>query len=107
MERLRFNEKAAKLIVQILKHIENDQELIFAKHTNDTWFRKWEESGYANVTLKDLRRASLGYLGHHTKFELVPLKNHARHSKVDTTMQYLRRPAEKVEDKNDYLDLEA
>ena len=56
--------------------------------------------------MKDLRRASLYWLGHHTQLGLIELKSHARHSKSDTTLLYLRRPNEELDEVDD-LNLEA
>ena len=54
--------------------------------------------GYPGMTLKDLRRASLYWLGHYSSVDLVALKNHARHRNVETTSLYTRRPLEDVSD---------
>jgi integrase len=61
------------------------------------------------ITLKDLRRASLYHLGHHTAFsgELTLLMKHARHKEPQTTMLYLRRPDEDGPPKVDELDFSA
>jgi hypothetical protein len=55
---------------------------------------------------KDLRRASLYWLGHETQISLLQLMKHARHSSTETTLKYLRRPAESLEEWS-VLDLEA
>ncbi len=56
--------------------------------------------------MKDLRRASIYWLGHHTNIGIIELKSHARHKRVDTTALYLRRPEEQI-DELDALDLDA
>lgn len=89
-----FNEQAARQLVGILSRCKKDQLLFESKP--DAGFALWRKAGIPELTLKDLRRASLYWLGHKTGFELIPLKHHARHARVDTTMLYLRRPVEDV-----------
>lgn len=91
-----FHEQGAKEIVKRLKVIEDKEQLIF-DHLPDWNIKLWKRKGIPNITLKDLRRASLYWLGHQNDIDLVALKHHARHSKVDTTMLYLRRPGEEVD----------
>jgi integrase len=79
-----FNEKAAKEVVRLAQTVE-------LKYRMDTYQRRWLKQGLG-ITLKDLRRASLYWLGHHTKLNPVELKNHARHSNLETTTLYVRRP---------------
>lgn len=98
-----FNEAAAKLIVTHLQGKPND-ELLFPKGT-DHYFKKWRKKGLG-ITLKDLRRSSLYWLGHNTDLPPVALKNHARHKKMSTTDDYLRRPEDKTTESSELsLDL--
>ena len=101
-----FNEDAAKMIVSLLKHLsKNDGEPILNSHVGHTLY-KWRAQGIQGVTLKDLRRASLYWLGHHTDFGLIELKSHARHEHSQTTELYLRRPEDLTIDASE-LDLDA
>lgn len=99
-----FHEEAARVIVEVLRGLPPDK-LIF-EHRLDWLFRVWKREGYPGLTLKDLRRASIYWLGHHTKLPFIALKNHARHSDPSTTALYVRRPGE---DAPEYtpLDLDA
>ena len=130
-----FHEEAAKLVVALLRAQDPDVAVQRAKKargeryrgeknpelvlgwSSDWNFAKWHRQGLgvgvagrkeAEVSLKDLRRASIYWLGHYTTLELNALKNHARHKKADTTMLYLRRPEEiGPADGLDRLDLDA
>lgn len=107
-----FDERAARLVVQLLKHHDDPLLPIFSVG-NDRLFELWRESTVgtklAGVTLKDLRRASIYHLGHHTKFSSHPilLMKHARHKEMETTMLYLRRPEEEAPASMGVLDLDA
>lgn len=90
-----FNEKAAQQIVAIIKDKEPDEPIL--KFKGDWYMKLWAKEGIPNITLKDLRRASIYWLGHHTSFELIPLRNHARHKRAETTLLYLRRPEEALD----------
>ncbi|RZA25437.1 MAG: hypothetical protein EOP10_06870 [Proteobacteria bacterium] len=85
-----FNKDAAELVVELVKEL--GTELFFNKHQNDFWFRHWAKHGPKEVTIKDLRRMSLYHLGHDSDLSPIALKNHARHTKIETTMKYMRRP---------------
>lgn len=103
-----FNERAAREVVTILKKLGCEpDELIFKEWQNDWWFELWSRHGVKSVSLKDLRRASLYYLGHHTDMDFVGLRGHARHRKAETTLWYIRRPEEEVDDEVLDLDLDA
>lgn len=101
-----FHEGAAREIVAALKN-EPPYELIF-KHRLDWWFKLWAKKGhgYPGLTLKDLRRASLYWLGNHTQISFTALKNHARHADPSTTALYVRRPGEEASEFSP-LDLDA
>lgn len=87
-----FNEEAAQLIVGLIGK-NNPDDLYFGKYQNDHWFRKWRElPSTRDMTIKDLRRAGLYWLDHSTELTLAALKNHAGHSKIETTMKNVRRP---------------
>lgn len=100
-----FHKEAAAEIVKLLKGRE-PEEVLFPHHA-DWLFVKWRRKGIKQVALKDLRRASLYYLGHHTSFELTALMHHARHKKVETTRLYLRRPEDNITTDWGELDLDA
>lgn len=101
-----FEEDAARLILNLITD-KNPDDLLFTIG-NDVVAKYWRREGIKDVTLKDLRRASLYYLGHYTEFghNIIDLMKHARHSKFDTTKLYLRRPEEDLEENID-LDLDA
>jgi hypothetical protein len=85
-----FSEDAAKEIVKELNQRERDQPLF--PYGADWYFKGWRRFGYPELTLKDCRRASLYWLGHYTKLDVVALRNHARHKSIETTALYTRRP---------------
>jgi hypothetical protein len=85
-----FSEEAAKIIVQELNLKERDETLF--PFGADWYFKSWRRHGYPDLTLKDCRRASLYWLGHYTKLDVVALRNHARHKSIETTALYTRRP---------------
>jgi integrase len=90
-----FNEQAAVQIRTILLTVKDADAPLFDFKPN--WNAElWKRHGITGLTLHDLRKASIYWLGHHGGLDLIPLKNHARHSKVDTTMIYCRRPLESV-----------
>lgn len=100
-----FDAKAAKLIVELIKKLDKGLETLIPLSV-DYNIKLWRKNGIPNITLKDLRRASIYWLGHHTKLGIIELKSHARHNKTDTTALYLRRAEEKL-DVLDDLDLDA
>ena len=102
-----FNETAAKMIIANIKEIEvtaAGEPLV--RFSVDHNIKRWRSSGIKGITLKDLRRASIYWLGHYSDLGLIELKSHARHNKTDTTALYLRRPNESIATLDD-LDLEA
>ena len=102
-----FELEAAKLIIEKVKLLEASAKAgPLVKFCVDYNIKLWRNLGIPGITIKDLRRASLYYLGHYTNMGLIELKSHARHNKTDTTTLYLRRPEEPLE-KADDLDLEA
>lgn len=103
-----FDETAAQELVNILRveltGIDKEERIL--PYNNGEQYRRWGRHGIKGVTLKDLRRASLYYLGHFTELTPVELMKHARHQRLETTMIYLRRPEENLVEADD-LDLEA
>jgi integrase len=99
-----FSEAAAKEIVAALKDRKKDERLFPSRM--DQWFKLWRRMGLKGVTMKDLRRASLYWLGHYGVLDFTALKNHARHSDPATTALYVRRPEEDPGE-FDELDLDA
>lgn len=83
-----FDEKAAKRIVALLKTYDPEKPIF--PYTVGHYIKQWRS--FELGKMKDVRRASIYWLGHHTKFQPIPLKNHARHKKLDTTLLYCRRP---------------
>ncbi|MFW7380287.1 MAG: hypothetical protein ACOH5I_15855 [Oligoflexus sp.] len=103
-----FDKRAAQAITSILnEHYTGDSQLFTIQ--NRELYKRWAENGFPDLTIKDMRRSSLYYLGHHTGFNQTPidLMKHARHKDIETTMLYLRRPRESVDGDNDILDLDA
>ena len=100
-----FSHPGAVEIVKVLRDLA-PEELIFPKRI-EHWYRAWakpsketeqsrDDYGYPGLTLKDLRRASLYWLGNHTSISFTALKNHARHADPSTTALYVRRPGEEA-----------
>lgn len=115
-----FDAKAAKLIVELIKTIPKHPLLkdkdgkytieppIIGHYKPNWWSVQWRTKGIPELTQKDLRRASLYWLGHYTEFNLVDLQNHARHTNPLTTSLYTRRPEEEFDSGQfDELDLDA
>ncbi len=88
-----FLQEAAEWLVPKLNERKR-LELLFPRHP-DSSIAFWRRYGIPGVTLKDLRRASIYFLGHYSKVELIALKGHARHRFATTTELYLRRPVER------------
>ncbi len=99
-----FNAKAANLLVELINKSTNTY--IISTFTPEYWSKRWKREGIPGVTIKDLRRASLYWLGHYTTIPFVGLKNHARHRDPETTALYVRRPDEVFEGQEE-LDLDA
>lgn len=85
-----FHEQAAREIVNLLNGTFNEGPLF--NFGLDWYYKLWRRQGYPGLTIKDLRRASLYWLGHYTSLDIVALKNHARHQSIQTTTLYTRRP---------------
>lgn len=100
-----FDEAGAREIVSLIKDTKKD-ELLFPL-TTDTYFKLWRKHGLPNTVSKDMRRASLYWLGHYSTLPISALKNHARHQSIETTMLYTRRPEELSDSDWQQLDLDA
>lgn len=83
-----FDERAARMVMQLLENFES-----FPKKPN-RYYNMWTECKASSLTFKDLRRASVYWLGHYTTIPIGALKNHARHESITTTQLYMRRPGE-------------
>lgn len=83
-----FDERAARLIIRLLENFTG-----FDKKPNH-YYNLWRQSKASDFTLKDLRRASIYWLGHYTTLPPGALQNHARHQSIETTQLYMRRPGE-------------
>jgi hypothetical protein len=102
-----WNKEAAKLIVDAVNELDKlvvsrkknrkvDPNESLVKWNNRKLYEDWKKFGLRNMDLKDLRRASLYYLGMHTSIQPLQLMKHARHKNIETTMLYCRRPKEAV-----------
>ena len=89
-----FDRAAARQIVDIIN--EKDPFAPVFAQKGMSLYRLWKRQGMPGVTLKDLRRASIYWLGHHTSLPPAAIQNHARHAEAETTQWYLRRPDEEV-----------
>jgi integrase len=92
-----FDARAAKLILAFLKG-SPEGLLIQGGVLPDCWKERWKKYGIPDVTLKDLRRASIYWLGHESELTFVELQRHARHVDPKTTSLYTRRPDEHLEE---------
>lgn len=100
------NTEAAQLLIKLINAHEG--YVITEDHKPEYWVKTWRKRGIPGITIKDLRRASLYWLGHYTDIPFVGLKNHARHRDPETTALYVRRPEEAFDSGGlDPLDLEA
>jgi hypothetical protein len=100
-----FDRDAAIEIVKHLNRFPNAGPIF--NFGNDWYFKRWRREGYPGLSLKDLRRASLYWLGHYTSLEISALKNHARHKSIMTTALYTRRPFEEIVSRSGTLDLDS
>jgi integrase len=86
-----FNGEARRLILTALERAEPGRLFPFCV---DHYYHLWARYGIPGITLKDMRRASIYWLAHYTSLSLPALRNHARHSSIETTGIYTRRPEE-------------
>jgi hypothetical protein len=101
-----FDEHAAKHLVGLIKDLKLD-DFIIPQWLPEYNIKLWKTLGIPGITIKDLRRASLYWLGHNTELTPVQLKNHARHSDINTTLLYCRRPKDKPDSDDLALNLDA
>ena len=92
-----FDKRAAEYLVGVVNALPEKESRLFPEFLPDRHFDVWKRHGMQNVTMKDLRRASLYHLGHYTSLGIQELANHARHANIETTRLYIRRPDEEVE----------
>jgi len=97
-----FDEDAARLVLAYLQSVD-DVSARATRFTVHYQTARWRRQGMPGITLKDLRRASIYWLGHYSGMGLTELRNHARHTKSTTTDLYTRRPADPG---TDYFDLD-
>ena len=91
-----FNREAALALVKLMDGLEPESPIL--KNDNRKIYRKWSQSGIQNLTIKDLRRSSLYWLGHFSDLRPFELQKHARHRSLETTSLYLRRPDEELQE---------
>lgn len=101
-----WNVEAAKMLAELVKVLPAGR--IFNGHK--TWlFKSFGRAlkGKLDVTPHDLRRASALYLGRTLGIEIMLLQDHMRHSDIQTTMIYTRRPLEEttVNEEQDFGDV--
>lgn len=88
-----FSEAGAELVVEALENRE-PHEPVCIRMPNQL-YKLWREKyGFA---IKDLRRASLYWLGHNTEMTLTQMMKHARQRSEEALQLYLRRPEEQLE----------
>lgn len=94
-----FDKEAAKMLVELLNGVSRVDAKVLSDD-NRAIYRLWQaatkDTKLQAIDLKDLRRASLYYLGHHSDLTPIQLMKHARHRELETTQLYLRRPEEKL-----------
>lgn len=102
-----FNKEAAQWLAAYFNTIkdQNPDDPLF-QFKPDWNFRRWAANGIPKITMKDLRRSSVYWLGHYTNMGIQELANHARHESIETTRLYIRRPDEQIEYTGSF-DLEA
>jgi hypothetical protein len=99
-----WNQKAAEQIVALVQVLHNPGKEYLYPMPNDHYFKRWDDYNLG-LTIKDTRRSSLLWLGEYSKLPPVAIKNHARHTKMETTDKYLRRPTEASNSAEICLDL--
>lgn len=92
-----FDKHAARAIVGMLSAYPDEGEL-FPKKPN-RYYNMWRDARAplgVTASLKDLRRASLYWLGHYKPFTAITLQKHSRHESIESLEYYLRRPGERM-----------
>ena len=87
-----FNRDAAIRIVGLLK--ETPPEEFVLKLEPNIFYSSWP----FDFAPKDLRRASLYWLGHNTNMTIVQMMKHARQRSYEALSLYLRRPEESLKE---------
>lgn len=85
-----FEKRAAEMIRDIAQNCDPKKDI--SRWNNRKLYEMWAELGIKDITLRDLRRASAYYLGHHTTMQPLQLMKHARHLDFKTTQLYCRQP---------------
>jgi hypothetical protein len=85
-----FNRDAALLLMDLIDGMDDSDRLLFMEANQ--FYDHWP----FDFALKDLRRASLYWLGHHAPvtMQLVHMMKHSRHKSPESLTLYLRRPDE-------------
>jgi integrase len=88
-----FNEAGAELVVETLQNRGPEDPVCIGMPNQlyKTWRMKY------GFKPKDLRRASLYWLGHNTEMTLTQMMKHARQRSEEALQLYLRRPEEQLE----------
>jgi integrase len=87
-----FHDEAAAALTDMLRHMRTGETI--CKWNNKKLYDDWRHHGLKGISVKDLRRASAYFLGHHSGLSVLHLMKHMRHKKIETTMIYCRRPDE-------------
>jgi hypothetical protein len=83
-----FHREGARKLVSLLADM-GPEEFVIKKAPN-TFYKDWPW----DFAVKDLRRASLYWLGHNVDISLVQMMKHARQKSYEALSLYLRRPEE-------------
>ena len=91
-----FNKNAAELIATIVNTHKGNGQILTGGNRSiyRRWARATKGTKLETIDLKDLRRASIYWLGHNTKLLPLQIMHHARHKEFETTQLYLRQPKE-------------
>lgn len=98
------NKEAAAYLVSLIGKM--DPDIVLFKYTNSYYQHDWRKDGYPGLTVRDLRRAGIYWLGHFSQIKLESLKNWARHKKIQTTSLYFRQPYASPTTTQDVLELD-
>lgn len=101
-----FNRQAAALTVTLLNDLAAADGTLLP-YSYDQYDNKWKAAGLKTLGLKDLRRASLYWIGHNTPISGWQLMKHARHTRIATLLKYLRRAEEHIDVVDVLLDLDS
>lgn len=95
-----FSRLAAVHLISLLNECSDDPDAPLLEGDVRSLYDEWVEARKGTVldgvTLKDLRRASIHWLGHGPMSgSAIDLRNHARHKDMETTLRYMRTPRRK------------